>query len=485
MPQATPKRGLRIPRPLLALAVGGAAAIGVYMYVGSVQQAASAPIPRAKVLVAKTDLAAKTTLRSDFFEVRELPREAVGPKALSGANEASGKVLAVPMAAGEQLLASKLKDESTPEADRLSEMIPPGKRALSLNFTEVLGSGGLIVPGDHVDVLATFKKDTMGKDETMILLQDVLVLAVAQSTTAEELAPAVPKAKVAGSSAPAAKPGAADPKAPAPVATPTSSGVPSAPKARTVTVAVTPESAERLVLAEAMGQLRYMLRRAGESGALDVAPADLGTIKSPIQPASAEIVAVEISPTNVKVGDTVNVKITVKNTSNQPMKTQGPNPGHAYVQGQTYFSQQFASESGKWRVGIGSAGLDATELPYRWGFGADLAPGATTTVSGQIKITHDFKATNFYAAVVEEPSKVTQSNVGTTMITAMPENVAVVAVDAVNVRSGPSLASTVVGDVKYGTELQIIGQQADWFRVRLPDNREGWVAAGWIVSAGR
>jgi hypothetical protein len=39
--------------------------------------------------------------------------------------------------------------------------------------------------------------------------------------------------------------------------------------------------------------------------------------------------------------------------------------------------------------------------------------------------------------------------------------------------------------MKYGTQLQIVGQSADWFKVQLPDRRQGWVAAGWIVSAGR
>jgi hypothetical protein len=39
-------------------------------------------------------------------------------------------------------------------------------------------------------------------------------------------------------------------------------------------------------------------------------------------------------------------------------------------------------------------------MPYRWGLGGDLAPGATTTVTGHVKITQDFKATNFWAALI-------------------------------------------------------------------------------------
>ena len=61
---------------------------------------------------------------------------------------------------------------------------------------------------------------------------------------------------------------------------------------------------------------------------------------------------------------------------------------------------------------------------------------------------------------------------------------ATVAVDVANVRSSPSIAAGVLEQVKYGTELQIIGQNADWFQVKLPDQSVGWVAAGWIVTAG-
>jgi hypothetical protein len=322
-----------------------------------------------------------------------------------------------------------------------------------------------------------FNKDVMGKDQSMILLQDVQVLAVAQNTSADQL----PRS---GQDPAQQQPAPKSPALPVPSATPVR--VPVAPsQTRTVTLAVDPEAAERLALAEAHGNLVYVVRPSAERNQSAVLPADLSTLTSPIQAASAQIIATEISPTNVKVGDTITVQITVKNTSDKPLQTQDPQPGYTYVQGQTYFSQQFASIPGKWRVGLASAGLDSTDVPYRWGFGGDLAPGATTTVSGQIKITSDFKPTNFWASVIEEPAHMVQTGVGMTLITSLPQSTAIVAVDAANVRSGPNIAASVLDQVQYGTQLEIIGQSADWFKVRLPDQREGWVAAGWIVTAGR
>src|SRR5438094_473299 len=77
----------------------------------------------------------------------------------------------------------------------------------------------------ELPVVAVFKKDTLGKDQSMIMLQDVLVLAVAQATSADQLL-AVPTAAPAAANA---RPAAPAPAAglntttrptPAPAATP-------------------------------------------------------------------------------------------------------------------------------------------------------------------------------------------------------------------------------------------------------------------------
>lgn len=486
-PSGRKRRGLRL---MIAVALAGTAAVGVYMYAGSLQDQASArqvaqaatatPQSTVNVLVARADIPANVPLTPDLFDIKGLPADAVAPVAVKTPDQLNGKVLSSPMATGEQLVSSRLADSTTPALKTFADQIPAGTRAMSLSFTELGGAAGLVVPGSHVDVLGVFKKDVLGKDESMIMVQDILVLAVAQSTAPDQL-PLQPTA--AATPAPAIPaPGAPAPK---PTSTPNPRLPVAPPETRTVTLAVTPEAAERLALAESFGNLRYIIRPTGEINQNSVVPADLGTLASPLQTASAQIVSTEISPSNVKVGDTINVSVTVKNTSDKPLQTMGPQPGFSYVQGQTYYTQQFEGQPGKWRVAVGTAGLDSTQLPYRWGLGGDLAPGATTTVTGQIKVTSDFKATNFWAALVEEPAHVVQDGAGMTLVTSLPENMAVIAVDAANVRSGPSIASSVVGQLPYGTQIQIVGQSADWLKVKMPDQTEAWVAAGWIVAAGR
>ena len=92
---------------------------------------------------------------------------------------------------------------------------------------------------------------------------------------------------------------------------------------------------------------------------------------------------------------------------------------------------------------------------------------------------------NFWVGLIHEPQGVVQDSVGTTLITALPANVAVVTVDAANVRSGPNVSSTILAQLAYGKEVPILGQQDDWYKIRMDDGRDGWLAAGWIVTAGR
>ncbi|QVI35971.1 N-acetylmuramoyl-L-alanine amidase [Lacticaseibacillus chiayiensis] len=53
--------------------------------------------------------------------------------------------------------------------------------------------------------------------------------------------------------------------------------------------------------------------------------------------------------------------------------------------------------------------------------------------------------------------------------------------DTVNVRLGPGLAYGIMGQVKSGNQLTIIGAKNSWYQVRLAGNRIGWVAS-WLVD---
>ena len=434
-----------------------------------------AKVETAPVVVAVKDIPVRAEITAEMVEVKDLPVQARHPQAFGDAKDVIGKVAKLPISAGEQIIPSKFAAQRAESG--LTFIVPPNKRAVSIAVSETIGSGGLILPGDFVDVIAVFDAQAMGKDTATYILQDIEVLAVGQLIQGE----AIPEETVAQKVEKAAN---------APVnakATPTPSvDEPKAqPKARSVTLAVSPEEAQRLVLAEEMGKLRLALRPVKESTLVDLPGATLAAISHPLEPATAVITGVEISPTNARAGDTLTVKVTVKNVSTEVIKTQAPEPEYTYVQGQTYHAQGFVSETGKLRVGLNMDGQTSVPFPYRWGLGADLQPGASTTVTGFVKLTYDLKPTNFWAGLIQEPATVVQDNVGTTTVTVVPANVAVVGVEVANVRSGPSIDSSIIARLPYGTNLPILDQKADWYKVKLDDGREGFVAAGWIMAPGQ
>lgn len=191
----------------------------------------------------------------------------------------------------------------------------------------------------------------------------------------------------------------------------------------------------------------------------------------------------EISVDNVQVGDTLEVNVTVKNTSPASLSTQGPAPGYTYEPGDSYLSPRFPPEPGRWRVAVGPAGLEPSDLPYRWGLGGNLGVGASTTVTGHIRLTPDLASRRFVAALVQEPPKMAHFSGRWGLIAATPAERAVVVVDEAHLYSSPSPLSIALTQVAYGTQVDVIVRSADWFRVRLPDEREGWLAADWVVPA--
>ena len=63
-----------------------------------------------------------------------------------------------------------------------------------------------------------------------------------------------------------------------------------------------------------------------------------------------------------------------------------------------------------------------------------------------------------------------------------------VTVDLLNVRAGPSADAELLGQVKQGDALPILGRDdtGDWLRVQLPDGEAGWVSAQYVrAGCGR
>jgi len=143
------------------------------------------PVP---VLIAKGDIPANTMVRDNMVELQNRPALAIQPHAVMDPGAAIGQVTLAPIYAGEQVSDSKLARPDT--AGALSMKTPPGKRAVTINVDSISGVGGLIKPGDYVDIMGTFALPNPTGEKatvTVTLLQRVEVLAVGQKfSTSEE-----------------------------------------------------------------------------------------------------------------------------------------------------------------------------------------------------------------------------------------------------------------------------------------------------------
>ncbi|HVM32208.1 MAG TPA: Flp pilus assembly protein CpaB [bacterium] len=222
---------------ILALGIGALAGLVVFWVLMDQIQRVQKQTTPVSVLVATTFIPAQSVLRADEVEKREIPGAYISPSAIQDLRESEGLVTLVPISAGEQVLSNKL---GLPD-NNLAITLPKGFRAFTLEVNEITGVGGLLNPGNRVDVLAHL--ETNQKQITATVLQDVQVLATGSQTNPIPAAPngAAPSAGTAGAY-------------------------------QTVTLAVTPQQAEMLAFLEERHPLRLILRPPGDEETLSLPP---------------------------------------------------------------------------------------------------------------------------------------------------------------------------------------------------------------------
>jgi pilus assembly protein CpaB len=206
---------------VLAVTAGGALAFGTYNYVQNTRPGTVA-LPTRPVVVAAADLDIGTELRREDIRIIEWPANAVPASVISDPKDVIGRGIVLPVIENEPILPMKLASKEA--GSGLPPAIPPGLRAVSVRVNEVIGVAGYVLPGTHVDVVATVSPTNQQTDMTSkVILTNVLVLAA--GTKIER---------------------ATDKDKPMPVTV--------------VTLLVDPEEAERLTLAASEGKIQLALR---------------------------------------------------------------------------------------------------------------------------------------------------------------------------------------------------------------------------------
>ena len=176
-----------------------------------------------KVVVAAVDIELGSRINPQMLTTVEWPAGSVPPGAFTTVAELQDRVVKVGILRGDAILDRKLAPPGTKGG--LSAVITEGKRAMTVRVNDVVGVAGFALPGNYVDVMINAQQDRGRGDGpnqvSMTVLQQVLVLAVAQEASRDDLKPKVVSA---------------------------------------VTLEVSPEQAEKLDLARSVGTLSLVLR---------------------------------------------------------------------------------------------------------------------------------------------------------------------------------------------------------------------------------
>jgi pilus assembly protein CpaB len=252
---------------IAAVALGLLGAFLVYMASssGGGGSKSSAPVGEGvPVVVAKAEIPARTKITAPMVEVRLVPEDAASALGYKDASQVIGQVTRFPVAANEQVLTNKIVSLAGPAASgrSLSYVIPPGKRAIAISSSDVQNAGGLLLPGDYVDIVVLYDVEFPGRTGDRAtapnfvahtMMQNVQILAISQTIVdvVPETTPSTTNGQVARNSEGKPVPGAA-----------------------TITFALSPQDAEKVYLAESNGKIRLSLRAYGDG---DTKPVDYVT----------------------------------------------------------------------------------------------------------------------------------------------------------------------------------------------------------------
>lgn len=172
---------------ILSIVLAVLAGLAVFRYLSELERKSSLEANLGPVLVAKAEIPARSRLEEGMFAMTQAPKDFIHPEALTELAQVSGAFAGERLAAGEQVLASRLVLAGEVRAG-MAYLISPGHRALSLAVDSVSGVGGFILPGDRVDVFVTIDV-TEGEIRTVttaLVAENLRVLAAGTVTRTEE-----------------------------------------------------------------------------------------------------------------------------------------------------------------------------------------------------------------------------------------------------------------------------------------------------------
>ncbi|WP_066333633.1 Flp pilus assembly protein CpaB [Azohydromonas lata] len=148
-----------------------------------------------RIAVVRADMDTGAKLSAEAVELVDWPRTSVPPGAFTDVKALEGRVTRTALAHGEPVLEARLAPVGTKGG--LSAVVGEGKRAMTVRVNDVIGVAGFALPGTYVDIMVNTRspgarhEDDQDRSISKIVLERILVLAVAQEANRDETKPKV------------------------------------------------------------------------------------------------------------------------------------------------------------------------------------------------------------------------------------------------------------------------------------------------------
>jgi len=147
-----------------------------------------------KIAVASADVEIGARLSPEMLKLVDWPVTSVPPGAFTELPALEGRVVRTSVSRGEPFIETKLAPVGTKGG--LSAVVAEGKRAMTVRVNDVIGVAGFALPGNYVDIMVNTqsdggKRNDQDKAISKIVLERILVLAVAQEADRDGTKPKV------------------------------------------------------------------------------------------------------------------------------------------------------------------------------------------------------------------------------------------------------------------------------------------------------
>jgi pilus assembly protein CpaB len=201
------------------------------------------------VLTAAIDIPLGTRIEQRHVAPVRMLADTVPTGAFQDLAGIEGKIALAEIMKGEILHTGRFAEQGVGSA--LAAVVAENMRAVSVRVNDVVGVAGFLLPGNRVDVVAAYRDRADVRSETVV--QNVKVLAIDQSASSDKNDPVV---------------------------------------VRAVTLEVTPQDAEKLILAEQRGSIQLALRNPLDAAIAKKAAPAVAQVKTRAPPSAPGVAVI-------------------------------------------------------------------------------------------------------------------------------------------------------------------------------------------------